>query len=93
MGAPLRHVLRREVHQVLLNLKCEKCGAEQKRMVATIQQRPACQDCGGPTIRVPLAPSIKVEETIDNGIMARRVTRLSRAEELVKNRQPKTPVH
>lgn len=78
---------------MLLNLKCEACGVEQQRLVSKIVERPACQSCGGPTVRAPLAPSVQVEETVDNGIMARRVTRLSRAHELVHNRHPKTPVH
>jgi len=78
---------------MLLNLKCEACGVDQQRMVAKIDQRPACRECGGVTVRVPAPPSVKVEETLDNGIMARRVTRLSRSDELIYNRQPKTPVY
>lgn len=78
---------------MLVNLRCQGCGVEQKRMVRSIQDRPPCSTCGGATERAPLPPSVKVEETVDNGIMARRVTRLANADELFRNRRPKTPVH
>lgn len=77
---------------MLLNLKCLFCGLTYKRLVFTYQDRPPCPKCQGVTERVALPPSVQVEETVDNGLMAKAVTRLSNAEEWSRNRVPKSPI-
>ena len=66
--------------------RCEKCGVELRRICSPQESKieKTC-DCGGKFVRAPSGVSSTAMETLDNGIMARSVTRYSDAEELYKN--------
>jgi putative FmdB family regulatory protein len=63
-----------------------------KRLEAGQQTNPqSCPRCGAVMERAPSPPSTQVLETLDNGIMARRVERLANAEELLRERAKSDP--
>jgi len=72
---------------------CDSCATTQGlRLKAGEQKTPhACRDCGSMMRRDPRPPSSQVMESIDNGLMPRRVERLADAERLYKDRAANDP--
>lgn len=69
------------------NLKCAECGASTRRLARTfLLVNLTCDTCGGKLQRDPHGPSAQVMESLDNGLMPRRVERLRDAERLMKER-------
>lgn len=66
---------------------CSDCGDQTRKLLEPSEAKvsPPCK-CGGDLKRDPHPPSNQVKETLDNGIMARKVERYSDAEELYRNR-------
>lgn len=79
----------------LYHYACTSCG-KQSRRVMTAQEAKSeqkCPDpCGAPLKREPRAPTATVSETLDNGLMARRVERPADAERLYKERARRDPL-
>ncbi len=73
-------------------LFCEACGDDRHviRKNAKAADNVTCQTCGfGPMIRAVRAPTSRVVETLDSGIMSRRVERPADAERLYRERAEK----
>ena len=73
--------------------RCPKCGWELKR-VTSGRPDPSvpCRgkmDCGGTANRVIGSPTVKVVETMDNGLMARPVEQIKDIGEIMKERSKK----
>lgn len=67
---------------------CESCKTEKKKLLSPedskLQQ--SCLKCKGNLKRTPQAPNTSVKETLDNGIMVRKIERPANAQELYKER-------
>lgn len=72
---------------------CDSCAESQGlRLKPGEQKAPrACPKCGTALRRDPRPPSTQVMESIDNGIMPRRVERLADAQRLFKDRAANDP--
>lgn len=71
----------------LYYFKCETCGAALRKIMAPEQARePRICVCGEVLSRDPHPPSSQAVETLDNGIMPRRLERLADAERLFAER-------
>lgn len=73
---------------------CTSCKKKSKRILNARPELPPCECGGTQTFDIEgYEGSVLAKETIDNGLMARRVTRLTDIQDLVeKNRQkPKKP--
>lgn len=72
---------------------CPKCDKSEGRFLKdrtrVLQQD--CLTCGERLTRTPQAPSSQVRESLDNGVMPRRVERLKDAEILHKERSRNDP--
>ena len=77
---------------MIVNLQCTQCLHTKKYFLNNSTERPDCCKCGGATKRSALPPSIQVMETLDNGLMAKQVERLSNAPELYSRRIPKQAI-
>jgi hypothetical protein len=71
----------------LYYFKCNKCNDLSKRFLKSIKLNEyRCLKCNELLVRAPKAPTTVVKETLDNGLMARAVERLSNADEIFKER-------
>lgn len=72
---------------------CQSCEREWRKLLAAGQQKlpQPCRKCTNLMVRVPGAPSTQVLEELDNGLMAKKVTRLKDAEKLAKERAASDP--
>ena len=61
---------------------CPKCHVLRK----TFKKGPKCDKCAIDMVRESSGPSLDIKETLDNGIMARRVERLKDIEEIMAQR-------
>lgn len=72
----------------LYNFKCKECGQIRARILApeeVAEAKGECKKCGGQLIRVTgNSVSSSSQETIDNGIMEKAVTRYTDAEDVYK---------
>lgn len=69
------------------NLKCCQCGASVRKLARSfLLVNLTCDACGGKLERNPDGPSASVMETLDNGLMPRRLERLRDSEQLHKER-------
>jgi len=70
--------------------RCPSCGTE---VSAVVFKRPEphvpCSRCGGTAHRVAGAPAARVVETLDNGVVTRRVERMKDIEEILRERSKK----
>jgi len=75
----------------IFNFFCEKCQKQVRRVLAPeAMLGPVLhQECGSELKRVQSPPSSQVKETMDNGIMAKKLERYANAEELYKDRAAK----
>lgn len=74
----------------LYNFNCNLCGKNKQRICNAKESKEIIScDCGGQFMRNPLPPTTRITETLDNGIMPRKVERLSEAERLFKERSQK----
>lgn len=64
--------------------KCPKCDAERSRVMkfTDVEKAEVVCSCGERMTRDPRPISMSSKETLDNGIMARAVTRYTDAEEV-----------
>lgn len=71
----------------LYYFQCSKCLKEQRRILTLEESKKeqAC-DCGYSLRRTPKPPSSRVTETLDNGVMTRKLERLADAERLFAER-------
>lgn len=70
----------------IFNYVCEQCAEPLKRLLspeAGAAFMGPCPSCQGPMRRAATGPTGQVVETIDNGLMARRVERNANIQELV----------
>ena len=66
----------------LYNYECSKCKTFKK----TFKKDPSCPNCKEIMTRSVNPPAMDIKETLDNGVMARAVTRFKDVEELMKER-------
>lgn len=63
--------------------KCRKCGAEKRRIFSLAESKESQEcECGYAMERDPRPPSSAAKETLDNGIMTKKLERYTDAEEL-----------
>jgi len=68
-------------------LGCSKCNISEGRMLAPAEvAQQKCAKCGRPMRRQVRAPSVQVNEVIDNGIMPHAIERLADVEKLSRER-------
>lgn len=74
----------------LYYFRCEACGKEVRRLcsIDEAKNKHSCS-CGNVLIRAPRPPSTSIKETLDNGLMGRRLERYSDAERLFRERAKK----
>ncbi len=72
----------------LYYFKCIHCNSRVNVFCKTekLKEERHCVKCNTVLKRAPNAPSTNVKETLDNGIMARRVERIADAEEVNRER-------
>lgn len=71
----------------LYHYKCPSCGARTRKILEpTAAGFQDCGVCGVKLEREPTAATAQVVETLDNGIMPRRIERLADAERMYKER-------
>lgn len=68
-------------------LKCKECGVFRRKLAKTwALVNLKCPDCDGEMERAPEGPATQVMESLDNGVMVRRVERFRDAERMYKER-------
>jgi hypothetical protein len=79
---------------------CEACNKPYQRICAPVEakQEQACPACSKPLKRTPKPANTMVLETLDNGLMARKLERLADAERIFAERaandpRNKDPIH
>lgn len=76
----------------LYHFICQGCGEATRRILEPSEVNGlTCKGCGAALKRDPQPPSTQVLERLDNGAMARRVERLSNAEQLYRDRANADP--
>lgn len=66
---------------------CPTCGEIKRLLTVKASKKPqVCKECGSDLTRAAKGASSKIVETLDNGIMARKVERLADAERIFKER-------
>lgn len=77
----------------LYYFRCETCQKERKRLLQSQQDADKsfnCE-CGGEMKRSMQPATASITETLDNGWMPRKVTRIANAEEIFKERSKQKP--
>lgn len=75
----------------VFNFFCEKCQKPARKILSPEEARAlVIHDCGYVLKRVQNPPSSQVTETLDNGIMPKKLERYANAEELYKERSEKS---
>lgn len=72
----------------VFNLVCKACGQTDRRLcqpALVFNMMLKCRRCGAPLFRDPNPPTTQVKETLDNGLMTRRVERYAEAERLARD--------
>ena len=87
----LRHVTlepERGEHVPLFRFECSKCIISVERILTPMQAREVvfCPSCHDRLTRAPEGATSSVVETLDNGAMPRRVTRLADIEQIMHDR-------
>lgn len=65
--------------------KCADCARSNRRLLKDDQEADLLKHfcpCGGIMVRAPQAPSARITETLDNGLMVRRLERIADAEQV-----------
>lgn len=77
----------------LYYFKCSGCKSEFRKILEPLQAKyhEIFCPCGGKVTRLPKAPTTKVVETLDNGLMPKKLERLSEAERIFKERSKNKP--
>jgi hypothetical protein len=76
----------------LFNFICTGCREASRRILSPAEAKGLkCKQCGAALERDPQPPSTQVVESLDKGLMARRVERLRDAEILHKERAKSDP--
>jgi hypothetical protein len=78
----------------LVYLKCSKCEDRTRRIFKKIPDYSNlgnCNKCASPLEREATGATSQIVEFLDNGVMRKSVTRLARAEELIKDREKADP--
>lgn len=69
--------------------ECPECRASDRRILsakAAKDYAQPCEECGRIMKRVPKPPSTQITETLDNGLMPRRLERPADAEQIYHDR-------
>jgi len=66
--------------------RCGSCKHEFAKLLPRVLKDHKCPKCGARAKRAPRAPTSNVTETLDNGLMARRVERIQGATEIYRER-------
>ena len=72
----------------VFNYRCESCGIGVRTMSRSSSTH---KECGGKLVREPQGASSQKMDTIDNGLMAKKVERLTDVEELAHERAVNDP--
>ena len=80
----------------LFRFKCPVCKVSQSRILDFTEANDAnipCKTdgCSGKLVRTPKGPSSAIKETIDNGVMVRKVETYPDVEKLVRDRDLADP--
>lgn len=70
----------------LYRFRCGDCGMEFLKLHIRVLRDAPCPKCGKKAKRSPGGVTTKTTETLDNGLMARRVERLQNATEITAER-------
>jgi hypothetical protein len=72
---------------------CTTCQLRGRKILKAGEQKLVwpCPTCNNPLVRDPKPPSSQMKESLDNGVMTRRVERLQNAEELYRERAKNDP--
>jgi hypothetical protein len=70
----------------LYYFRCRSCHLEQRRILKPEEALGLRCSCTGELERTPRPPSARVTETLDNGVMTKRLERLADAERLFSER-------
>jgi DNA-directed RNA polymerase subunit RPC12/RpoP len=70
----------------LYRFRCGSCKTEFQKLLIGVPKDAPCPKCGKKAKRNPGGVSTKTTETVDNGIMARRVERIQNATEIYSDR-------
>ncbi len=76
----------------LFHFSCPNCGAHRRRILtpeAAKSEVPECPECFAAMERDAKPPSTRVVETLDNGLMPRRLERLADAERIYRDHAKK----
>ncbi len=65
---------------------CGECGNQFKRLLPKEEKTSVCKVCGSAAQRAPQPPTTRITETLDNGVMVRKVERLADAEQIHRER-------
>ena len=79
----------------LYNFKCSSCDFKVRKIMYAVEvplyASSPCPSCAGEIVRDVQAPTTQVQETLDNGIMPRKLERLVDVERLAKERSKFDP--
>ena len=70
----------------LYNYVCASCGRRDRKVCSPQEALAVPECCSAPMKRDPKGPSSRCVEVIDNGLMVKRVERLTEADRLFKER-------
>lgn len=71
----------------IYNFACSDCFKKERKLLQPTETKgQTCKECSGELVREAKAPSTQVMETIDNGLMPRKVERLKDTVELFRDR-------
>ena len=75
----------------LFYFKCSECQKPRTVIcsVKKVDDKRTCDSCEGELVRTPVGPGTSCVETLDNGLMAKKIERLSNAEEIYRERSEK----
>lgn len=74
----------------LYYFRCSHCGTASRRILKPEEAGSQTCTCGAFVTRTPQPPSTQVMETLDNGVMTKRLERLADAERLFAERNEAT---
>lgn len=72
----------------IFDFVCDKCNSPIRTMNRTLKEH---KDCGGKLVRKAEGASSQQYDTIDNGLMSRKLERLTNVEELAYERTKDDP--
>lgn len=77
----------------LFNFTCPACGEHVRKILPHLTEERRCPKCDAILKRTPNAPTTRVIEVRDNGLMPRQVEQLADVEEMIRERstEPEDP--